>query len=215
MKDLAIYGAGGFGREIFCYLRKMNQHEPRWNFVGFFDDGKEKGTNNEYGVILGGLEELNNYEKEIDVVMAIGSSFYLERITSSVINPKVDFPNIVTESNVMSDPDSLYMGRGNIIVGPCTFTCNIRLGNFNVMNGKVSVGHDVTMGDYNVFMPSVYVSGETKIGNGCFFGVNSVVLQQIKIGNHVRLGAGAVLMHKPKPDSLYIGNPARLFKYQH
>ena len=108
MKDLAIYGAGGLGREIFCYLRKMNRHEPRWNFVGFFDDGKEKGTNNEYGVILGGLEELNNYEKEIDVVMAIGSSFYLEKITSSVINPKVDFPNIVTESNVMSDPDSLY-----------------------------------------------------------------------------------------------------------
>ena len=48
MKDLAIYGAGGFGREIFCYLRKMKQHEPSWNFVGFFDDGKEKGTNNEY-----------------------------------------------------------------------------------------------------------------------------------------------------------------------
>ena len=210
MKDLAIYGAGGFGREVFCYLRKMNQSEPKWNFIGFFDDGKEKGTKNEYGVILGGLEELNNYGKEIDVVMAIGSPFYLEKITSSIINPKVGFPNIITASNVISDPDSLFMGHGNIIIGPCTFTCNIRLGNFN---GKVSVGHDVTIGNYNVFMPSVYVSGETTIGNGCFFGVNTVILQQLKISDNVRLGAGSVLMHKPKPDSLYIGNPARLFKF--
>lgn len=213
MKDLAIYGAGGFGREVFCYLRKMNQSETKWNFIGFFDDGKEKGTKNEYGVILGGLEELNNYGKEIDVVMAIGSSSILERITSSIINPRVNFPNIITESNVISDPDSLHMGHGNIIIGPCTFTCNINLGDFNVMNGKVSVGHDVTIGSYNVFMPSAYVSGETTIGNGCFFGVNSVILQQIKISNNVRLGAGAVLMHKPKQNSLYIGNPARLFKY--
>ena len=81
------------------------------------------------------------------------------------------------------------------------------------MHGKVSVGHDVTIGNYNVFMPSVYVSGETTIGNGCFFGVNTVILQQLKISDNVRLGAGSVLMHKPKPDSLYIGNPARLFKF--
>lgn len=213
MKDLAIYGAGGFGREVFCYLRKMNQRLSIWSFVGFFDDGKGKKTENEYGVILGGLEDLNNYDKEIDVVMAIGSSSILERITSSIVNPRVNFPNIITESNVISDPDSLHMGHGNIIIGPCTFTCNINLGNFNVMNGKVSIGHDVTIGNYNVFMPSVYVSGETTIGNGCFLGVNSVILQQIKIGDNVRLGAGAVLMHKPKADSLYIGNPAKLFKF--
>jgi len=33
------------------------------------------------------------------------------------------------------------------------------------------------------------------------------------IGNKVRVGAGSVLMRKTKDGNLYIGNPAKLFKY--
>ena len=35
VKDIAIFGAGGFGREVACLLRKINAVEPTWNFVGF------------------------------------------------------------------------------------------------------------------------------------------------------------------------------------
>lgn len=41
VKDIAIFGAGGFGREVACLLRKINAVEPTWNFVGFYDDGLE------------------------------------------------------------------------------------------------------------------------------------------------------------------------------
>ena len=41
MKDIAIYGAGGFGREVACLLRRINEQAPQWNLRGFFDDGKE------------------------------------------------------------------------------------------------------------------------------------------------------------------------------
>ena len=53
MKDIAIYGAGGFGREVACMIKHINESadEPIWNLVGFFDDGKEKGSRNEYGPI--------------------------------------------------------------------------------------------------------------------------------------------------------------------
>ena len=38
MKDIAIYGAGGFGREVACLLRRINEQAPKWNLIGFFDD---------------------------------------------------------------------------------------------------------------------------------------------------------------------------------
>lgn len=57
------------------------------------------------------------------------------------------------------------------------------------------------------------MSGEVKIGDCNLFGIASIILQQLKVGNNVRLGAGSVLMTKPKDDSLYMGNPAKLFKY--
>lgn len=34
MKDLGIYCAGGFGREIYCLIFKTLK-SPDWNFVGF------------------------------------------------------------------------------------------------------------------------------------------------------------------------------------
>ena len=49
VKDIAIFGAGGFGREVACLLRKINAVEPTWNFVGFYDDGLEKGSRVDYG----------------------------------------------------------------------------------------------------------------------------------------------------------------------
>ena len=52
MRDIAIYGAGGLGREIACVLKKINMVTPTWNLLGFFDDGLEVGTKNEYGEVL-------------------------------------------------------------------------------------------------------------------------------------------------------------------
>lgn len=62
VKDIAIFGAGGFGREVACLLRKINAVEPTWNFIGFYDDGLEKGSHVDYGEILGGIADLNVVE---------------------------------------------------------------------------------------------------------------------------------------------------------
>ena len=33
MKDIAIYGAGGFGREVASLIKRINRIENQWNFV--------------------------------------------------------------------------------------------------------------------------------------------------------------------------------------
>ena len=43
MKEIAIYGFGGFGREVACLIRKINERQPRWKFIGYFDDGHASG----------------------------------------------------------------------------------------------------------------------------------------------------------------------------
>ena len=52
MRDIAIYGAGGFGREIACLIKEINGVEPTWNLIGFFDDGKEFGIFREFECII-------------------------------------------------------------------------------------------------------------------------------------------------------------------
>ena len=210
MKDIAIYGAGGFGKEIACLIEIINKETPKWNLVGFFDDGKEKGMKvSHYGNVLGGISELNEWDTPIDIAIAIGSPSIVQKIAQSVVNPLVYFPNVIHPSFNIVDTESFKIGKGNIIQRNCSVSCDVSIGDFNVFNGAVSMGHDDKIGSFNTFMPGVRVSGEVIVGEGNFFGVGSIVLQQIKIGNHVRLGAGSVLMTKPKDGVLYLGVPAK------
>ena len=212
MKDIVIYGAGGFGREIACLIRLINesQEEAEWNLIGFLDDNPELwGTRNEYGTVLGGADWLNEYAEPLAVAIAVGSPGAVSAITTRINNPQVSFPNLYAPSVTFLDKESLKIGQGNIFCTNCFISCNVQIGNFNLFNGYIPIGHDAKIGDYNVVMPSCNISGGVVLGNGNFLGVQSVVLQYIKIGNNTRIGANSVIMRKTKDGYLYIGNPAK------
>lgn len=213
MNDIAIFGAGGFGKEVACLIRRINEanEEPVWNLIGFFDDNPElKGKQiSHFGSCLGGTEELNAYPKELAVAMAIGSSVVVKKVVDQITNANITFPNLIHPKFFVADPQSFAIGNGNIIQGDCSVTCDVSIGNFNVLNGSIVIGHDAKIGDFNTFMPAVRISGEVKIDDLNFFGVGSIVLQQLKVGSNIRLGAGSVLMTKPKAGFLYLGVPAK------
>ena len=216
MKDIAIYGAGGFGKEVACLIDRINEDgaEPEWNLIGFFDDGKPIGDFvSHYGRVLGGMDILNSWTKPLDLVVAIGTPTSLKKVSQAINNKNICFPNIIDKSFYLIDKRSLSIGHGNIIQGPGSVSCDVIIGNFNILNGGVVIGHDTHIGNYNAIMPSCRISGEVAIGDCNLLGVNSVVIQQLKIGNCVTLGAGSVLMTKPKNNCAYIGVPAKRFKY--
>jgi acyl-[acyl carrier protein]--UDP-N-acetylglucosamine O-acyltransferase len=113
----------------------------------------------------------------------------------------------------VSDTETFQIGEGNIIQGSCSATCNVTVGNFNLLNGSVVLAHDVTIGNYNVFMPGVRISGEVTIGNSNLFGAMSFVKQLLTIPDKITLSPLSALLTKPKSENLYMGNPAKKFKY--
>lgn len=210
MKDIVIYGAGGFGREIACLIRLINEKSPEWNLIGFLDDNETLwGSKNEYGSVLGGAGWLNAYQSPIAVAISVGSPVAVESIANKITNPLVEYPNLYAPSVTFLDKESLKIGKGNIFCTNCFVSCNITVGDFNLFNGYIPLGHDVCIGNCNVIMPSTNISGGVVIGDGNFFGVQSVVLQGVKIGNNTRIGANSVVMRKTKDGFLYIGNPAK------
>ena len=214
MNDIAIYGAGGLGREVACLLRNMfTTSGEQWNLIGFFDDGKEKGTMICGKPVLGGLDELNTWPTSLSVALCFGSPGTLRTVHSRINNPMIGFPNIIMSDFRISDKETFTIGQGNIITGNCVATCNVSIGNFNLLNGSVTLAHDVNLGDFNVLMPGVRVSGEVIIGDGNELGAGAFVKQCLRIGCGVTIGPMSALLTKPKDNSLYIGNPARIFKF--
>lgn len=214
MKDIAIFGAGGLGRETALLINYINKTGGDWNFIGFFDDGKEKGLQiSHFGKVLGGIDEVNEWPTNLALVLAMGNPKSVKGAKERINNPKMYFPNIIAPTATIADPESFSIGEGNIVGVGTWISTDVKIGSFNLFNGDVVMGHDVVIGNFNTIMPDIRISGEVTIGDGNLIGVGSIILQQIKIGNGVHLGAGAVLMTKPKDNSTYLGNPAKLFKY--
>lgn len=215
-KKIAIYGAGGLGKEVAAGICRINKAgKEKWDIIGFFDDNKPVGSKvSHYGAVLGGMIDLNSYKEPLSLAIAVGDPRSRKQIRDNITNPNITFPNLIAPSFRVLDSMTFKIGEGNIIQDSCSVTCDVEIGDFNVLNGSNAMGHDVRVGDYNMMMPGVRLSGEVTVGDCNLLGVDSIVLQRVKIGDNVTLGAGSVMMTKPKDGFTYIGVPAKKFDFE-
>ena len=113
MRCIAVFGAGGMGREAACVIERINASlpSPKWQLIGFFDDGREKGSTNEFGKILGGIAELNQYPADLALVIAIGNPEVLRNVYEKIQNPHISFPNIVDPTVDVWHPETFMYGE--------------------------------------------------------------------------------------------------------
>lgn len=212
MKDIAVFGAGGFGREVANLIRRINAaaEVPEWNLIGFFDDNASlKGTTNEYGSVLGGTSDLNAYEGELSIAIGVGSPNAVKAIVGNITKADVDYPNLLDPTVQIADENNYELGRGNVFCSNCIISIAVKVGDFNSFNNNTVLGHDDVVGSYNSFMPNVNISGGVKIGDRNFFGVKSTVLQYLKIGNDTKIGGMTLILRNTKDGFLYMGVPGK------
>lgn len=214
--NIAIYGAGAFGEEVYLLIEKINRSLPvanRWTQVGFFDDDPSlAGKFNSYGPVLGGTDVLNAFKGPLSIAFGIGSSKAIRSILSRIVKENVQFPNIIDPDTSFLDQASVSFGQGNVVGEGCRFSPKAKIGNFNIIVNDCVFGHDAVVGDCNIFFPEVRLSGKSVVGNDCLFGMRSAVFQGMKVGDDVRLSAGSILSMNARPGCTYMGNPARIMK---
>ncbi len=208
MKKIAIYGAGGFGKEVHALINAINSVELKWNLIGYFDDSKFIGSTHNFMPILGGINELNNFKEEISIVFSISNPVVVKTLYNSITNNNVDFPTIIAPDVLFLDSSSVKLKKGNVFMFQCLVSCDVEIGEFNLFNCGVSIGHDTVIGDFNSFMSYAKLSGEVVVGDLNYFGACSLVLQQKVIGIETTIGANSVIMLNTENKNTYHGNPA-------
>ncbi|WLD24705.1 acetyltransferase [Flavobacterium dauae] len=213
MRNIAIFGAGGFGREVKTIIDAINKiNKDTYNFIGFYDDGIEKGTIVNGYPILGGVKEINQVEVDLSLVVSIGDPKIKKIILSKITNSNISFPTIIHPNTSISN-DDVQIGKGSIVCEGTIITCNIRIGEFVIFNLMCTVGHDVTIDDYCAFMPSVNISGEVHIQNSVYVGTGAKIINLLNIGENTVIGAGSVVS-KPLPaNCTAVGVPAKPIKF--
>jgi sugar O-acyltransferase (sialic acid O-acetyltransferase NeuD family) len=206
-QDIAIIGAGGFGREIKQLIDDINLVHETWNILGFYDPQIRRGTRVNGIEVLGGDDEAISSSCQ-NFVLAIGNPNVIKQLSGKFLSSAKKFPNLAHPLASICDSQYNKVGIGNVFTYGFHMTTNIYIGDFNIFNTRVTLGHDVEVGSYNVFLPNVQLSGNVSVGDENLFGMNSSVLEKKKIGSRNKIGAHSFVVTNIGSLQSVIGNPA-------
>lgn len=210
LKNIAIVGAGGFGKETLVMINQINAINPQWQVTGFYDDGIAAGSTVAGLPVLGKLEALKQVDAALAVVVAVGDPKIKRSVVERIQQSNLYFPTLIHP--VATIGENIKAGAGCIVTAGCRLTIDITLGDFVLLNLNTTVGHDVQIGSFTSVMPGVHLSGYVQAGEEVLIGTGASILQRVTIGNGSVVGAGAVVNKNVEPHRTVAGVPARSIK---
>ena len=212
MKKIAILGAGGFGREVKMLIDQINAIENKYEFIGYYDDGKEKGQQINGFSVLGNTSDLNDIQEPILVALALGNPMHKKKVVQQLNNSNITLETLIHPSVIIGN-DFVTIGKGTVICAGSIITCNIDIQDYVIINLACTIGHDTVIKNYVSLMPGINVSGEVIIKEGVYIGTGAKIINQLTIGNNSIIGAGAVVSKSIPDNCTAVGIPAKPIKF--
>lgn len=211
MKQVAIFGASGFGREV------MPQARRQWGASGesvqlvFVDDHPPATECNGHKVLTYD-QWLALPASSRHVSVAIANSAVRQKLVERCVADGVRFFEVRAPSVVQLD--HVQLGVGAILCPFVTLTSNIRIGLHFHANIYSYVAHDCVIGDYVTFAPGVKCNGNVVVEDHVYIGSGAIIKQghpsqPLVIGRGAVVGMGAVVTRSVPPGATVVGNPAR------
>jgi sugar O-acyltransferase (sialic acid O-acetyltransferase NeuD family) len=211
VKDLVIFGAGGFAREAKQVVDDMNQDSLEWNFIGFLDSDPVKHAGDIHGYpILGGPEWLAG-RPGMHVVVGLGAPAARCRVVTALRAGGCSrFATLVHPRAIVGRHVSV--GPGTVICGGVGVDPDVTLGAHVILNLNCTVGHDSVFDDFVTLAPGVNVPGRVRIGEGCDIGTGAAIVPGVTMGAWAIVGAGAVVTRDLPANVTAVGVPAGVRK---
>jgi acetyltransferase-like isoleucine patch superfamily enzyme len=210
MKNIAIIGASGLGRELWTLINAINKVELTYNVIGFYDDSYVK----EYDVIAGinCKGTISDLIKDVPdstcITFGMANREIVYKIYDSLSQKRnFNYPNLIHP--MVSIEYGSVLGIGNVIATGTLISCEVKIGGFNFFNSMCAIGHDTVIGNFNSFMPRTQISGDVIIGDFNSFSMGTSIVQGKKMGDGNSILAYSLLTKSIKNDRKYFGIPAK------
>lgn len=210
MKKLAIFGTGGFAKELLDLALDQGYSE-----IYFLE--KDVKPNQ----ILLGFSVLSETDLPnlADTDFAIGIANPKIRKKIYEIYPDLSYPNLVHSQASLGYgiSEKLEHSKGVVIAAGARVTNSCQFGDFIIVSFNSTIGHDCKLASYVSIMPGVNVSGWVQLDTGVYIGTNAAILpgsldKPKVLGEYSVVGAGAIVLKDTLAYTTYIGAPAKELK---
>lgn len=198
MMELAIIGAGGFGRETKLWATGC-EVTGLFPYTFYVDDAFAKGD-------IRPLSQLDGHRSV--AVIAIGSPSDRQQVANR-IRSDVQYAKLIHKTAI-ADKNSI--GVGCIICPYVVITVNCKIGRHFHANLHSDVGHDCVIGHFVTLAPGARISGNCTIGDRVYIGTNAVIREGVTICDDVTIGANATVLNDITESGTYVGTPVKKIK---
>lgn len=205
MAKIAIYGAGGFGREVAPLARRLA------NDIVFVSDDVSQLGQELNGIMVVGFEDIRrDPDRLVSITIADGPS--RRAISERCISEGLRFCSIFADTFIAHD--GIEIGEGAIFCDFTMCTSNATIGKFLHSNIYSYIAHDSVIGNYVTLAPRVCINGNIVIEDDVYIGTGAIFKQgatgrPLVIGRGAVVGMGAVVTKDVEPGAIVVGNPAR------
>lgn len=208
--QIAVYGGGGFGREVAWLAKECLHHHQNGEVVCFIDDNIPQSIINSISVMS--LADVKVKFSQAKIVSGIGVPKIRELTMNKSAAAGFSFTILIHPRVEISE--WVDIGEGTIICAGTILTTNITLGRHVQINLDCTIGHDVVIKDYATLAPGVHVSGYVHIGKRVYIGTGAVIINgtkdnPLKIGDDAIIGAGACVTQSIPDGMTWGGVPAK------
>jgi sugar O-acyltransferase (sialic acid O-acetyltransferase NeuD family) len=205
--DLAILGTGGFAREVADILEAEGRElrgwivDAKYGSPGQIVNGKP---------ILGGMDYLKKFSKQIAAVLGVGSPVLRKTWVEELIPFGVEIVGAIHPSVKISRWSKI--GKGVVMAAGCLITPNAEVQDFCQLNMHCIVAHDTVMKKYATLGMGVHLPGNVVVEEGAYLGSGVSIVPPRNIGRWSTVGAGTVLIQDVPEFATVVGNPGRVVK---